>query len=202
MLTTMSWSGLLALQVLLATPFVEAQFSLTCPTGYQMKDTYCYKTAYTPLNWYKASEACQSEGSQLVWIVDWDENEYVKTLLSAAPQNMYWTGLKKQGSNWRWEGNSEDYNLYYGFWEDMQPDEVSINATCVAGVVNGDWTVAPTCDRNWLPFICKTMAYPQTSFKCSRGPAISARHTCDGFNDCEDGSDEVNCNINPYCNWY
>ncbi|XP_033740614.1 L-selectin-like [Pecten maximus] len=198
MLDTMTGFTILLLQVLLVT-FVESQLSLECPAGYDIKDSYCYKKVYATFPWEKAQDACEREGSRLVWIDDWYENDYVQKLLTTAPEKMYWTGLKKTDSEWKWTGNSKSYNLYYGFWETMQPD-TSSDAECVAGMVNGNWMLVP-CQK-MLPFICKTTAYPPGSFKCSKGPAISNMHKCDGYNDCEDGSDEVPCDSGSYCNWY
>ncbi|XP_060076673.1 cubilin-like [Ylistrum balloti] len=198
MTDTMAWFAILVVyQVLVATSFVEADLNLECPTGYEIKDSYCYKKVFATFPWEKAEDACEREGSQLVWIDDWEENDYVQKLLPNTSGEMFWIGLHQTDNDWRWTGSSSVYDTKYGFWEPQQPEG---NAKCVAGMVNGNWKLEPC--QQMLPFICKTTAYPQGSFKCSKGPAISSMHQCDGCKDCEDGSDELQCDRAPQCNWY
>ncbi|XP_021360135.1 CUB and sushi domain-containing protein 1-like [Mizuhopecten yessoensis] len=201
MFYTMTWFTILVvLQVLFATSFVDSELVLECPAGYVQKDSYCYRKVYATFSWEKAEDACERDGSRLVWIDDWNENDYVHNLLDMG-QEMYWTGLRKTESDWKWTGNSEVYDLRLGFWEPSQPDESNSGPECVAGMVDGNWKRVPCMKK--LPFICKTPAYPPGSFKCSKGlKAISEKWKCDGYRDCDDKSDEVDCGTAPYCNWY
>ncbi|KAK7452815.1 hypothetical protein BaRGS_00039699, partial [Batillaria attramentaria] len=91
-----------------------------------------------------------------------------------------------------WSDGSEA-TVAVGHWNDQQPDVDAGECVLVRLVDGGEalWSFTP-CERK-SPYVCQRPAAPAGSFHCTNGRFVRQGLTCDGEDDCGDGSDEIDC---------
>ncbi|XP_071129049.1 uncharacterized protein [Mytilus edulis] len=204
MTNIMSWISLLCVSIVLVN--CQDPITYTCPQGWNVKGISCYKlfgVADTERQtWENALRICQGEGSHLVTIKDFYDNEEVGQFVSqqASGTSAVWLGMNRIGisdtdeNSVRWNsvtGPITD-SKYEGRWADQSPDVT--NGDCAyLTISNGQykWQFG-RCEQK-LAFVCERSSCPAGNFFCNNGKCISNRWKCDGEDDCGDYSDEIDC---------
>ncbi|CAH1795050.1 unnamed protein product, partial [Owenia fusiformis] len=146
---------------------------------------------------------------QLSTTIEGKTESEVNNLLSS-----FWSGFNCEnnstGCTWQ---TGETASVYDGFWMTGQPDLatgkcVDINmqyganfswSDTVGGVDTGveiskefRWSFTECEEQKF--FVCETTACLEGQFRCLDGKkCLAASWVCDGFQDCDDRSDEINC---------
>ncbi|RWS09468.1 uncharacterized protein B4U79_12754 [Dinothrombium tinctorium] len=148
-------------------------------------------------------------GSELALVSNFNENNHTSTLafhhLREAPLKSYWIGyhsIDKLATNTLESASGKFVSKYIGFWATDDPNNA--HGECVLANLNSYpylsseneipqqiWQL--TSCEDLLPFICQREACSHGSFHCSNGKCVNGAWTCDGFNDCGDNSDEIDC---------
>ncbi|CAL2041945.1 unnamed protein product [Caenorhabditis brenneri] len=191
----------------------EAQLTdveLKCPEDWIRLGTKCYLPFNIHQSWPFALTTCQRYGSTLAKIQTGNENQFIASLLSKPGKSTdikeYWIGLTVEVLDddelYVWSDGTPT-SRYVGFWRQDQPNH--LNGTCALGKVERkdlEWRLE-TCNL-LRRFVCERAACVQGSYFCSSGSCISESKKCNGYNDCDDGSDEQNCPqaFQPNCRTY
>ncbi|XP_070182791.1 CUB and sushi domain-containing protein 3-like [Littorina saxatilis] len=186
--------------VLLALAGVHSQVSvqLTCSPGWTLDGDQCYRLYTSLLSWQSASEVCRIDGANLPQIGDIYTNKQLGRIATASGVTNFWIGLNRisvpvsNTSYLEWSDGAPS-SIYQAFWEELQPDLSAGSCVYVSESHPGHyrWSLGP-CE--WKrAFMCELPACPSGSFQCSTGECIQSSRTCDGTQDCDDGSDEINC---------
>lgn len=170
---------------------------LSCSTGWTLHNEYCYKVYTSLRSWHGALDICQNDGAYLSSIGDSYTNTYLGALAVASSVNTFWIGLNRisvPASNATYSiwSDGSGSSVYQAFWAEEQPD-LSAGDCVYVEQTDGRyrWSIS-TCE--WKrAFICEVSACPTGSFQCSSSECIPSSRTCDGTDDCADGSDEINC---------
>uniref|UniRef100_A0AAF5DN89 Sushi, von Willebrand factor type A, EGF and pentraxin domain-containing protein 1 n=1 Tax=Strongyloides stercoralis TaxID=6248 RepID=A0AAF5DN89_STRER len=169
-----------------------------CPDNWMLIGGKCYKIFNEKKSWWQGLFTCQRYGSYLAKIDNKNENDFIGSILSNNTNNnnnnKYWLGLTKDDSieddvTFTWS-NGINANIYAGFWDIKQPNYH--DGSCVFyNKKSNSWFLGP-CNE-LLPFICQIDACPQNTFFCQTGQCISETYHCNGYDNCGDFSDELNC---------
>ncbi|PIC36952.1 hypothetical protein B9Z55_015761 [Caenorhabditis nigoni] len=192
-------------------PSQVTDVELKCPDEWIRLGTKCYLPFNIHQSWPFALTTCQRYGSTLAKIQTGSENQFIANLLSKPGGKMgeikeYWIGLTVEVLDddelYIWSDGTPT-SRYVGFWRQDQPN--FLNGTCAMGRVERkdlEWRLE-TCNL-LRRFVCERPACVQGSYFCSSGSCISESKKCNGFNDCDDGSDEQNCPsaFQPACRTY
>ncbi|KAK7489121.1 hypothetical protein BaRGS_00019635, partial [Batillaria attramentaria] len=144
--------------------------TFSCPDGWEIKAPDCYLFVDFEMPFEKASDMCGTYGASLVHIEDEVEAKDVGT---------------------------ED--VCTGLWDRDEPKKESGVICVAANAPQGRWASMEPDTR--LPSVCKTPACVQGTFRCRDGSkCISDMWKCDGDYDCDDQSDEDNCD--SHCTHY
>lgn len=147
-------------------------------------------------------------GAELITIDSFTENNVTLSLalsndVNKRLSNKYWLGLASLDdlrTNTLESAAGTLVSQYSGFWSLKQPNPQL--GECVAVTSESQsvqsWEL-DTCE-SLLPFMCKSVACPQNSVHCSNGDCVNQAFKCDGVDDCDDGSDEIDCPAN--CNFH
>lgn len=136
----------------------------------------------------------------MVVVDTYSENNVTYSIGAAGDQNRrfsnkYWLGLASLddlATNTLESASGALISQYSGFWSINQPN--SNDGECVAASLQNvmqSWQLN-SCE-NLLPFMCKSTACPHNSMHCANGLCINQAYKCDGYDDCGDGSDELDC---------
>ncbi|XP_070186674.1 uncharacterized protein [Littorina saxatilis] len=195
---------LLLTQQFTITPVLSAGYRrmvdvpLDCQPGWTNIGAKCYRLFQDVLPWESADRVCQSYGARLLKVKDYYENDDVGKFVQRFPSTTeYWIGSTRRGTvvnderALRWSDGTEA-TVAVGYWENAQPEPG--DGQCVlAKLHNGRvlWSLVP-CERK-SPYVCQRPAAPAGSFHCHNGHFVRMGLTCDGEDDCGDGSDELAC---------
>ncbi|KAF1759340.1 hypothetical protein GCK72_015805 [Caenorhabditis remanei] len=179
---------------------VVTDVELKCPDEWIRLGTKCYLPFSIHQSWPFALTTCQRYGSTLAKIQTGSENQFIASLLSKPAKSSqevkeYWIGLTVEVLDddelYIWSDGTPT-SRYVGFWRQDQPN--FLNGTCAMGRVERkdlEWRLE-TCNL-LRKFVCERPACVQGSYFCSSGACISESKKCNGYADCDDGSDEHNC---------
>ncbi|KRX15830.1 Fibropellin-1 [Trichinella nelsoni] len=199
------------------TKYLQRDIKLICPEDWKLNGLTCYRVYTQPRSWSQALSLCSRYGSQLARILTVEENDFVYHLaraqLKQSDHKEFWIGqfdqrplqvncrsefnlpLKNRSSNFLWS-NNEPTSKYGGFWHLGQPDLTV--GSCVASSItkandndHSAWHL--TACNHLYPFVCQLQACVEGMMFCHNGKCISKNGKCDGFDDCGDLSDEMNC---------
>ncbi|KAK7079207.1 hypothetical protein SK128_003943 [Halocaridina rubra] len=129
--------------------------SAQCPEGWEPYNNHCYYLSPDSVDWDTANNWCQNNlGSQLISILDADENAYV-TYISQSIWANIWLGLHDDnfGNNWHWLDGSP---LEYQNWIEGEPNNENGVEHCgeIRGIdYYGMWNDFPCNNVN--RYICK-----------------------------------------------
>lgn len=145
----------------------------------------------------------------MVLISDFTQNNFTAALAEASLREAgngvrsYWIGFEsidQLSTNTIESASGRFVSKYVGFWAYDQPNVD--DGQCVRATVVGEhdsnggspynvWSLAECEDL--LPFVCQKITCPTDSYHCSNGKCINNAWKCDGDDDCEDRSDEMDC---------
>ncbi|KAG8545904.1 hypothetical protein GDO81_020159 [Engystomops pustulosus] len=82
-----------------------------CPDDWIQRgdDCYYYSDDTNTASWDKSRDHCRTMGADLLVIKTQEQKEFINRTLSRLVDNAYWTGLRGDGSAWRWV-DGEQYN--------------------------------------------------------------------------------------------
>ncbi|TMW54426.1 hypothetical protein DOY81_000418 [Sarcophaga bullata] len=106
------------------------------------------------LNWQKAVEYCKDLGMSLFMIENFDEFEYLKSIIKLKHDRIvpYWMGAYKADGVFKWIKSGENIKLF--LWHAGEPNDNSGNEKCIHTWDNDfDWN-DNDCERE-LSFICE-----------------------------------------------
>jgi len=110
--------------------------SKSCPTGWKMFKSNCYKVFKDRKSWGDAGEKCVEEGGELASIESSQENDFLVTMLSTTANNdahndaRYWIGASdraKEGT-WMW---SDGTAWKYTNWDFQNPSNSGGGEDCL-----------------------------------------------------------------------
>ncbi|CAL1543397.1 unnamed protein product, partial [Lymnaea stagnalis] len=169
---------------------------LSCPAGWDLRGSQCYKLYNKRLTWGSAVDACRLQGATIVQVRDLPTNNYLGSKARNASFTDFWIGLKAANFsgefiNAEWSDGTQ-WSLYSGFWSNGQPN-ISLGDCVYIAEYSGHylWSLG-TCEEK-KAVICEFKACDNASFRCMNSVCISNSRVCDGQEDCQDRSDEINC---------
>ncbi|XP_012942656.1 uncharacterized protein LOC101855048 [Aplysia californica] len=182
----------ISLSLFLATDARLVNF--VCEDGWTLEGTHCYWFVSSELGLQGARETCKDFGSKLLMVRDEVEAMEIGRLAMSnfTGQSHFWIGNGYDMANATLMDSPQLFNevACEGFWQVNQPAALDGHVG-VASNMMGRWKVEPAWNR--LPFICRTPACPESDFRCFDGECLNSRWKCDGFSDCKDFSDEIEC---------
>ncbi|KAL5018347.1 hypothetical protein ScPMuIL_004069 [Solemya velum] len=162
-----------------------------CPDGWKIYRATCYLPVHAKRRWENARAICQSYGSELVEINFGEEYKEVQEMID---EDMFWIGLNIVDLPPPTFGGYHEV-LSDGMWNDGEPNLSA--GDCVSGHKDSLYSMT-NCHKK-LSFVCETNACLDGAFRCNNSKCLNSKWVCDGYNDCGDGSDEMNCNSDNMC---
>lgn len=102
--------------------FAQVEFTVTdkphpvkCETEYNGRKYVLYDV---PLTWHEAKEYCERQGGHLATVSDWDENEFIKSLIANGEQNGYWLGATDEADEGIWEWVTDEDFMFSDWYAD------------------------------------------------------------------------------------
>ncbi|OAF66541.1 hypothetical protein A3Q56_05737, partial [Intoshia linei] len=149
-----------------------------------------------------------SEGAVLVKIIGEQQNEAIFQFAESQDTAVtnYWIGMNRvdlsDKTSFRWSNGDVINTLSVGFWSKNQPiTDSTTNEDCVIIEKSNAMYIYPyafkfiSCELT-NAFICeKKIICLIGYFPCNQGKCIKNEFKCDGVNDCDDGLDELNCQL-------
>jgi len=191
-----------------------------CPDGWDNWEDKCYRAiALKRTTYEEASQRCKEDKdpSDMAKIVGFNMNnalgEAAKKALEAEEgedcmfdrqEEKWWIGLTCSATTdkCQWaDGSSID--IVNGYW-DVTIGLPVLKDGCVAVNGNFGWFIT-NCSQPLPAFVCMRRACQHDQFLCTNGKqCIPNGWKCDGYADCEDGSDEHGCNdvVHYNCSGY
>uniref|UniRef100_A0A915PD28 C-type lectin domain-containing protein n=1 Tax=Setaria digitata TaxID=48799 RepID=A0A915PD28_9BILA len=116
--------------------------------SYFAKTNSCYFVSENSTSYYDASSTCSTNGAFLTSVTDYDEMEFISTLVK---NDSYLIGLFKDDNSWRWIDNNTEFN--YTKWRPEQPNNCcGTNVNCVVVNFNGIF------DNKWDDVDCNIIS--------------------------------------------
>ncbi|KAH9494425.1 hypothetical protein Btru_022104 [Bulinus truncatus] len=166
--------------------------------GWSRLGQKCYKLYTDPVSWATADRVCKSYGSLLPAPVDYWENEEIGSFVSNASVTEFWIGASRIGflpnNNRNLKFSSKvDAQMWVGHWFIDQPAFQEGDCVSVIKDKKGlhKWKFLQ-CDSK-LSYVCQRPVCSEGSFHCINGHCLNPSLKCDQFDDCDDGSDEIDC---------
>uniref|UniRef100_A0A0N5BUC2 Cubilin n=1 Tax=Strongyloides papillosus TaxID=174720 RepID=A0A0N5BUC2_STREA len=170
--------------------------AMHCPDNWHLIGSKCYKIFNENRSWWQSLLTCQRYGSYLAKIDSKMENDFIGRIVknNTGKKERYWIGLTKDTTpdndiTFTWS-DGVNANIYSGFWDIKQPNYNDGSCVSYNKKLNS-WSLT-TCNE-LLPFLCQVEACPENTFFCQNGHCIGEGYHCNGYDNCGDFSDELNC---------
>ncbi|XP_053380812.1 uncharacterized protein LOC123562034 [Mercenaria mercenaria] len=169
---------------------------LNCPQGWTKFDASCFKVNKDKATFSEASTVCRSFGGHLVHIESLNKNKVIGEAVQQHDPSAtdIWLGFQRKNGVFFGDDGSQG-KLHDGIWEIGQPTENDLDL-CVSMTTSKTfgkfrWKLEK-CDKILL-FVCEVKACVRDEFRCMNGKCVPSSWRCDRHRDCEDNSDELNC---------
>ncbi|XP_048248139.1 uncharacterized protein LOC124151774 isoform X1 [Haliotis rufescens] len=189
-----------------------------CPQDWIKYGGKCYKVILDSATWDEAKIICKSYGGTLVKIKGFNKNKgiakIIKDLLkgdsvkiSAAAAQYTWIGFQRASNgSYAWS-DGETTAEQQGFWSEgnplpykhgSSPDKCTDVDLLSSKYGEFRWSLRG-CEKK-KPFVCEVRACNKHSQRCADGKKCYCKYCrCDGQQDCQDGSDEWDCDHGRQC---
>ncbi|XP_066297320.1 neurocan core protein-like [Branchiostoma lanceolatum] len=113
----------------------NCQQAKRCQSGWREHNNHCYKLMGDITSFLRAHKRCQDRRANLASIHNKTENDFIKDLVTSAPegdQPIVYIGLKWNGGRWGWSDGSP---LSYSNWAPGEPNRqsyLSLSPECAA----------------------------------------------------------------------
>ncbi|KAK6170352.1 hypothetical protein SNE40_018764 [Patella caerulea] len=191
-----------------------------CPTGWHKIGRKCYRVFVESVSWDEAEKFCQSFGGTLAIIQGFNKNhglgQILQEFIADANQNTI-VPKRNEAELFSWIGfTQDDKGSFYwsnglpaseqdGFWSpNNSPFSGSREKKCCDIGLNDTkygkyrW-ILHGCESK-RPFVCEIRTCERHQKRCSDGRGCICKNwICDGEKDCQDGSDERDCDNSVQC---
>ncbi|GFO38964.1 fibropellin-1 [Plakobranchus ocellatus] len=135
-------------------------------------------------------------GAMLLEVRDLPTQDYISNLVTVKGVSKYWPGLNTQatvlGPNEGEWADGTSWPLLQGFWSNEQPDNTAGQCVYVSKESGHFLWSFGTCEEK-SSFVCQYSACEEVNFRCLSGECIPRGRVCNGYPDCPDISDEIDC---------